>query len=457
MLYKEEPRPSRRGSSFFYLMFMLATSTNEKTIAVSVLSTLLDALSRQAPNSTIIDTRDILPALTPDFILQQKSGKGGAQYSKREDGRDVITLFTPTVIKPALFRDVLLARKSSFVHEFIHLLDFKDVDPSTVVVPGESEKEQFTHPAEVKAYLNQGVYTVEDTIENTPKRDFSRKFGRSFDSFAKVALSLFHPSFLKHATDEVKQQIVAALQSLYASNVKPVTDTPSLHELVFNNGKDSDWPIDGGGVAVFSPNDNYRVEGKTHDGVSHAIKHAAEFFPAQVTAILSKIKDEFANAAVAVKTDDGIGDITDPQKVSSYLEMNSTLTNTLDGINDKVRNNKPLTAIEKKGYAAALEIYHLYKTLADSIDDSSVDVDNAASTEEIQSLVVAGKPIKFSGTYRGHHHGYVFDPKTRGLLSFRDDGTANTLFKVTKNVGNYVLSQGSITNASVAAFLKQIR
>jgi len=418
----------------------------EKTAAVEALKAVLAALLTNKPTSNIINVRHLIPGFEPEFILAFVAGGNGAKYSRKEDGSDWITIFVPTTPTPKTLRDLLLARKSSFVHEFIHLLDYRDVDPAEVVIPGASDKEQFTHPAEIKAYMGQGLYAVEDAIENTPKKDFTRKFGSSFTAFAKTALSMFHPLFLKHADPEVKQQIIDELKAIYDHAV--AQQQVSLYELVFNAGKDQDWPANGG-VVMFAAKESYKPEGSTHDGISHAIKHAGEFFPAEVASILASYRAQIEkDKNLNIKTYGG--NSVDPKKVSSYLELDGTIENTLDRINDKVKNNKPLTDEEKIGYAAALKMYELYKALADRLVATSVPVDKVTSKKEVENIILSGKPIRFTGTFRGHDHTYVFDLATRGFVSIRDDGKINTLFKQEKNIGAYINSLGSIQNRFVS-------
>lgn len=432
-------------------------NSSERQSATKVLKELLGALSVNPPNALEIDTRAILPELQPDFILMVASGGGGAKFSRREDGRDTITLFVQGVVKPSQFRDVLLARKSSFVHEFIHLMDYRGIDPKDVVMAGSSDKEQFTHPSEIRAYVHQGLFELEDELENTSKAQLQKKYGTTFETFVKAAGRVFHPKLLQHATQETKAMIKSGLEEVFET-YKALTSpgSVSLYEFVFNAGKDRDWPTRAKQVLVFSPNDKYEVEGNTHDGISHAIKHAHEFFPGEVDALLQQFSAALQPKTTAAKTMSG-ATVSDPSKVSSYMHDTGVLLNTLDRINDKVKTGASLTAAETVGHKAAEKMFTLYNKVADSVISGSVPVDGVKDVGQLVALVSSGKPIRFTASFRGHKgHVYVFDHKTRALASLRDNGDLNTLFKLTpgKNVGAYVSSLGEIENPIVAQFLK---
>jgi len=426
---------------------------SERLLATKVLKELLDALLERTPETLEIDSLGLVPTLEPNFILKIVPGNTGAKFSRREDGRDTITLFVDKMVKPSQFRDVLLARKSSFIHEFIHLMDYKGIDPKDVQMAGSSDKEQFTHPSEVRAYVHQALFALEDEIENTPKAMLQRKFGSTAESFFKAAMRHFHPKLIQYSSPETKDAITKAIKDAYMEYSNPV----SLMEFMFNSGKDRDWPVrQNPQVLMFAQGEKYEVEGNTHEGVSHAIKHTIEFFPAEVKSLLKSFAEVITPEKTVVKTTAGAV-INDPSKVATYMDSDGVLLNTLDRINDKVKSGKPLVPVEKLGYKVALQMFELYNGLAEELMNKSFPVDDVENAEEIQRIVGRGKPIRFTAGYKGHlGHTYVFDFKRRALVSLRDSGEINTLFKIDphKNVGSYISSLGPIQNPIVDAFLK---
>lgn len=224
----------------------------------------------------------------------------------------------------------------------------------------------------------------------------------------------------------------------------------SLFELLFNKGKDQDWPANSNFVLIFDPQDSYSVEGKTHDGISHAIKHAHEFFPGEVEGLLRNFGSLLAGNISKISVKNSSNKIIDDKNLtSSVVQDSETLKNTLDRINDKMKTGKRLTQLELQGYEIAKKIFQLYDTLADHLNKSAVNVDNIKSSEEIKQKLKNGNPISFQAEYQGHMHKYIYDPSTKALAAFRDDGSLNTIFKMNRNPIGYIASHGNIKNTAI--------
>lgn len=196
-------------------------------IAKHALNSLLGALLQQEKlKSLVIRDREAqldfgvdLPTISKNLILKFEIGGKSAKFSKTTDKKNLITIyidrpiFSSYKLKQEL-RDCLLARQSSFIHEFIHFLDFEN-KPLTEIFVAKNEKENFTHPSEIKAYLYQGLHELICDLENTPTSIFNKKYGNNFESFQKTALKFFHPQFLKHSSDETKKLIKKEIQEVY--------------------------------------------------------------------------------------------------------------------------------------------------------------------------------------------------------------------------------------------------
>jgi hypothetical protein len=227
----------------------------------------------------------------------------------------------------------------------------------------------------------------------------------------------------------------------------------SLTELLFNTGKDQDWPSkNSDGVLVFDKNDQYRVEGKTHDGISHAIKHMVDIFPSEVDGILSQFSSFLNTMKEEFWLQSKGGEITHTFNNADGKGVSvdrGTLLNTLDRINDKVKNGETLVGPEGSISNFSKEMFDVYDKFIHDLDYKAIDVNKMTNPEQIEKVIASGKPFSLLADYKGHSHKYIFDPQTKTLVSFRDDGSLNTAFKLDTNLLNYVQGHGRLKNKLV--------
>lgn len=201
-------------------------------------------------------------------------------------------------------------------------------------------------------------------------------------------------------------------------------------EFAFSNSRDEDRPGNKQ-IVVFQDDESYNIEGNTHGGLSHAIKHLNEFNPSSVTSALN-------NAMSYIKKLDNIfikhaktGEVLfSGEDAKKQLNLNAIL-NTFDLINDKIKTSKQLTPEEKEIKSKFLDsLLDEYKALVQTYIDSSVNVDDK-SEAEIQNILNSNKKIAFKGEFKGNTFDYVLDPSNTGLLAKKGD-SVYTLFRIDK-------------------------
>lgn len=224
----------------------------------------------------------------------------------------------------------------------------------------------------------------------------------------------------------------------------------------FSYSPDEDFPV-GEVAAVFTINDEYIEEGLTHGLSSHAIKHLDELQP-------DIVKKVIADCITVMKRAPNIwlinksGKVID-QGVSAKTKLNYDIVlNSLDLINDKICEKKPLTKIEKN-LASLLDVLgKAYIKLIDGFSQKATDVMNIESLEAASDK---GEIIKFTAEYQSKPFIYYLCFKTSAIcvLSDTEKNCIMTLFRIDKN-GNDLskicsyLSRMKIHNPKLAAFIK---
>ena len=209
----------------------------------------------------------------------------------------------------------------------------------------------------------------------------------------------------------------------------------TLFEAEFFDSPDEDQPGKNA-IIVFNPQEPYTVQGNTHGGLSHTIKHYKEFEPSEVVAALRsamiKAKESNNFAVRNLKTGDTI--TGDEAKKSNSANDNAML-NTFDMINDKIKNGQSLTPEEEelKSFIAPLD--NKYQALVDSYISRAQDVDGIQDAAQIKQLIDSGKIISFTGAYSGSPYKYFFNPQNTGLIASQD-GKVATLFRIDKRGNN---------------------
>jgi hypothetical protein len=202
-----------------------------------------------------------------------------------------------------------------------------------------------------------------------------------------------------------------------------------LLELNFNDSPDEDLP-GGKRTIIFTKNDSYpSSQGNTHGLLSHAIKHYLEFQPEYVNGLLEKIANIIRQEAGELYMVDNSGNVVlDGDKAKKEIN-NNVILNTLDMIQDKVKNTKTLSDIEKKIHTYTEEMAKKYQELVSQKMNSSVDID--ANQNVADDAIKNNKIVKFKGNYSGKDFDYYLDPKDSSLVA-SDGDSVSTLFRIDK-------------------------
>jgi len=202
-----------------------------------------------------------------------------------------------------------------------------------------------------------------------------------------------------------------------------------LLELNFHDSPDEDLP-GGNRTLIFNKEDIYPApEGNTHGLLSHAIKHYLEFEPEFVKSVLDKISDGIKQSSGEIYMIDKSGKVVlDGDKAKNEINHNVVL-NTLDMVQDKVKNGKPLNDIEKKIHFYTEELGKKYEELVNQKMNSAIDID--ADQSSADDAIKNNKNIKFKGSYSGKDFDYYLDPKDSSLVA-SDGDSVSTLFRIDK-------------------------
>jgi len=205
-------------------------------------------------------------------------------------------------------------------------------------------------------------------------------------------------------------------------------------EFIFSKGKDDDNPGNRQ-VIVFDDSEKYAVEGDTHAGLSHAIKHYGEFYPDRLNVILNDALDFIKSKPNIILNSTKSNELLAKGEEAKGLINANTVLNTFDLINDKILNNKELTEEEreiKEKFLNRLESE--YNSLVDEYIENSVDIDGKTQ-DEIQRLIGSKTKIGFKGVYKGTRKDYILDPVNTGILS-KSNNVVETLFRIDKKGGD---------------------
>lgn len=224
----------------------------------------------------------------------------------------------------------------------------------------------------------------------------------------------------------------------------------------FSYSPDEDFPA-GEVAAVFTLNDDYLEEGLTHGLLSHAIKHLDEFYPDLVKEIVADCI-KVMKLAPKIWLINKSGQIIE-QGIRAKARLSYDIAlNSLDLVNDKVCEKKPLTKTEKK-LASLLNVFgKSYCKLIDSFSQKAIDVN------QVKSLEVAyneGEIIKFTGEYQNKSFVYYLCFKTSAICVLRETehNCIMTLFRIDKD-GNDLskicsyLTGMKIQNPTLSGFIK---
>lgn len=128
-----------------------------------------------------------------------------------------------------------------------------------------------------------------------------------------------------------------------------------LNEFSFIDSKDVDYTFSD--IVVTSDGStDYKIGGKTHGLISHAIKHLMEFdnnIVKKDVSVITKILNDNINKLKFIHRAKGI---INPVNLSEPIVLTS-----LDYINDKIKTNQKLSPIEKEIYPYIKSISNEYR------------------------------------------------------------------------------------------------
>jgi len=202
-----------------------------------------------------------------------------------------------------------------------------------------------------------------------------------------------------------------------------------LKEVEFHDSPDEDKPGKNQ-IIVFDPNEEYNIEGDTHGGLSHMIKHYMEFEPSKVASALKQAIEKAKGFDNFILRSVKSGQAVTGDEAKNAANENAML-NTFDMINDKLKNNQPLTNEEEQLKQFISPLNTEYQNLINSYMSSAADVENIQDAAAIKQVLDAGKIIKFIGAYKGKPVQYFFNPSNTGLVAYKDQKVA-TLFRIDK-------------------------
>lgn len=201
----------------------------------------------------------------------------------------------------------------------------------------------------------------------------------------------------------------------------------NVNEFAFRKGEDVDYTFTNK-VIVFTKDEKYREEGKTHELVSHSIKHLLEFNPGSTNHYLKKLREMILKAEERYIIDKRNNEYSFDSNIP-----NEILLNTLDRVNDKVVMGEKLLPIEKEISDEILKRFASeYTKIIARYLDNSIDVDKMKS-KEILTLLHDGKTIKYTTVRKTMTYVNIKDSV---FMSTEDnENTVRTLFKMSDNKG----------------------
>lgn len=202
----------------------------------------------------------------------------------------------------------------------------------------------------------------------------------------------------------------------------------------FAPAKDVDFIIDDS-MIILNKNDvvDYKIEGKTHDMNSHALKHLGEFQPQVVMKIEKKIRDYIKSkpellATVQIYNINGNFSKEVGEKALNKATPYEVL-NYLDVINDRKINGRKLTEYQKDMLPFLKELGKAYDLevnrrigMAMSLDGEPIQV--------IQQALKMQKVVKFEG-YSGMAVDFYLDLVDNAIIIASPD-YIRTLFRFDK-------------------------
>lgn len=184
-----------------------------------------------------------------------------------------------------------------------------------------------------------------------------------------------------------------------------------LTELSFKMGRDSDYPEGRGfGVHLFSHDEDYQMEGKTHGLMSHAIKHLEQYEPQYVSLVT-------VNAIKKLK------------EFKVIMKSSGEMINTFDMIQDKIVNKEKLLPEEESMIPFMEMISKKYEKIVEGFIKNAVDVDQTLDPTKIEKAI-STVGIKYTAEQNDGKVKHILNMKEFTLIVLDTNGTVRTMFEL---------------------------
>jgi len=181
----------------------------------------------------------------------------------------------------------------------------------------------------------------------------------------------------------------------------------------FSASKDRDFPSKGFAeglgtdeVVLFDEREKYRIEGQTHDMVSHAIKHVISLDRSLVDSVVTKVKNILKNQENIIIRNFYGKPIAVGEEAVKRLNLNNII-NTFDRLHDKMINKYPLHDIEKKLIPLMNLLTNRYQKEISKFGDN-LDIDRSFFSDiKLKDKMKEGRVVRFQST-NSHGKSYYY-------------------------------------------------
>ena len=215
--------------------------------------------------------------------------------------------------------------------------------------------------------------------------------------------------------------------------------------LGFKKVRDQDYVSGSTTVIIFDKDDTYKLEGKTHDLESHAIKHLLDFEPTFVSSIFSTLKKLWEKEGFFI-----LNRKTKKVVASRAVSNIKLFINTLDRIHDKKNLRGTLTKEEIKTLPYIEKIKNKYADIINKTTDNSISIDNM-NKEDIESIIKT-KIITYKISTK---ESVYFNFKDKSIL-IRNKDSVSTFFKLKDNYKKKLLTKYISINKDLISIIQSL-
>ena len=202
-----------------------------------------------------------------------------------------------------------------------------------------------------------------------------------------------------------------------------------IDELSFQKGSDQDYPAGmNNGVLLFNPTEQYIKQGETHGIISHAIKHLKDFDGNYYSHVVEKIKNELTKnkRLYYFVQGQGIRSINNATTIPY-----SVIINTMDRINDKIIQAKPLEPEEKSIASELQSMARHFERIVEGLISGAVIINNDTPAAFIEAMLAKKRTIKYTIHMSGADIIHYYNPREHSLV-IEYKGLVRTAFKINK-------------------------